>query len=145
MTEVVPGHRLVDDGHARTSRILEPKVAPGQERRSEGLEVLWRNSVHRNPPAGLRVLAKTLDRGELAAGRARNGRHGSQGSGLHTGNRMDPIDQVLVLRRELISTVAAPRAIQGHQQHGTAIEAEISGAEARNLTDEEPGGRQQDQ
>ncbi len=58
---------------------------------------------------------------------------------------MDPIEQVLILRRELTSIVAAPRAIQGHQQHGTAIESEISGAEARNLTDEEPCGCQQHQ
>src|SRR5208282_1347687 len=38
--EVIPRHRLVDDGHARAALVLVIEVPPGEEWRAEGLEVL---------------------------------------------------------------------------------------------------------
>jgi hypothetical protein len=111
-TEVVAGHRLVDDSYRRPVGIAGLEVASGNERRRERLEVVRRDGVEANAPAVLATLNEPVDVDKQAA--CRTGHRGHRGvrGGTHTWNQHQPFEQLLRQRCERRQRGAAVRAIQ---------------------------------
>ena len=138
----MPGYRRADDRHPRPTDIARAEIAAGEQRNPQGLEITRRHKVDSGAQALLGLLHMSF-RVHKAATRPAALERSAAGDGgrEHSGNRLEPRQQLLVGRGQLFALVTAVVGIENHQQHVIAAKAQVKIPQSWTSGSERPRSR----